>query len=165
MVYLFSAILNLALRARGFSLSSSSPAVIGRLPISFALGVLPHTHREIRRAGAAFRPVCVGAFHQPVLQRVKGNDRQPPPGIQRVQRCRQHPFHLAQFIVNRDADRLEGSLCGVLLFPPRFCRHRPPDQLRQLSRGLDGGLSPPPCDGGGDRTRIALLTVLPQDAS
>ena len=91
---------------------------------------------------------------------MEGNDGQPPPCVQPGNGPLQHPGDGRQLIVHGDADALKAPLGRVLLFPQGRGGHRPPNDLHELPRGLDGGFFPGPLDGGGDGPGVFLLAVL-----
>ena len=65
-----------------------------------------------------------------ILQRVEGDQRQPPPGVQAGRRDPQELIDLAQLVVDRDAQRLEGPGGGV--DPVAGGPHDAADGLREL---------------------------------
>ena len=76
-------------------------------------------------------------FHQAVLERVEGDDRQPAAGGEGFDRLRQHRLDLAELVVGGDAQGLEDARRVAAGAPAGVRRQRLLDGGEQLAAGLD----------------------------
>ena len=100
--------------ARG--LAATSPGVGDDRAAADQLGLglaAADADRQVGRADAAARAVGEEALDAPVLERVEGDGGQPAAGRSSSQAQRQRRVELAELVVDRDAQRLEGALGGV----------------------------------------------------
>src|SRR5436190_23498757 len=108
-----------------------------------------------QRTAAGFKE----ALHDPVLERVEGDDREPPAGREHLLRRSEAAFELAELVVDVDPDRLEGAGRRILLHS-RMVAERLAHDFGQLPRALDG-------PGGDDRprdpARPRLLAIMIED--
>lgn len=72
-------------------------------------------------------------FDDPILQRVKSNDRHPSPRCKQFDDLRQRRFQARQFIVDGNPQRLKGAGCGM--DPAALSSKRPADDQRQFVGG------------------------------
>ena len=70
-------------------------------------------------------------LHDPVLERVEGNHRDPAAGREQVERFVERLPQRVQFAVDRDADRLEGLAGGMPRLPAHLGRYPHLDKLGQ----------------------------------
>src|SRR5437762_6962250 len=116
-----------------------------------------HAARRARRAEAVGRPAAEGVLHAPVLERVVGEHGEPAARTEHAVAVGEEALQLAQLVVHRDADRLEGAGCGMEPGPSPAEDAR--DHARQLARRGEGTGAH---DGARQRAGARLLAELGQ---
>src|SRR5690554_5853322 len=94
--------------------------------------VIAHTARRFRRADAIARLLPHEVLNNAVLQRMEADNRQPAARLEQAHGLRQRALQRAEFVVDRDAQRLKRARRRVDALPR--ARHGSLDDLRQLAR-------------------------------
>src|SRR6266404_154459 len=126
-----------------------------------------------RAAGAGFGQISGGlrvaarAFAQEglypaILQRMEGNHGQTPARRQQRLGGGKAGVQLAQLVVHRDAQGLEGAGGGIALIPPALAHH-PAHDIGEFACARDGRSLVSAKDGPRDGSRPALLAVAEDD--
>src|SRR5690606_26574416 len=119
--------------------------------------------RGRRQPAPALHAALVGteeALDRAVLERVETDHREASPRTQPLERGRKAGFERAQFVVDEDAQRLEGPRGRLLVafaIADRAC-----DQRRKLRGALDARFGARSDDRACDASRQALLAQAPQ---
>ena len=111
-----------------------------------------------RRTGTAGEEL----LHQPVLERVEGDDEKPAAGSQHTLGGAEPGCKLAQLVVDVHAQRLERARGGMAAGDALAAEHAG-DEGRELGRAREGLLATPPEDGAGDAAGAALLAEVVED--
>ena len=119
-------------------LSATSPGVGRDRAAEHELGLrraAAAAHGQVGRADAAARAVGEEALHAPVLERVERDRGEPAADAQQVPRARERGVELAELVVDRDADGLEGALRRVPAGEAGRRGDRGRDRVDELERG------------------------------
>src|SRR5262245_44444387 len=123
----------------------------------------PGLGRQVARAGCrGLGAALEKPLHQAVLERMKGDDDEPPAGPEHLLGGRQGPLELAQLVVGVDAQGLEDAGSGMPAGDPLAPQHAR-DELPQLLRARDRLAAPLRRDGARNGARAALLAEVEED--
>src|SRR5579885_152805 len=90
--------------------------------------VLADAERRLRRTNTIARLGLEEAFDDAILQGMEADDGEPPAGRQQVQRLRQHLLQMLEFVIDGDAQCLEGA--GGRVYPAWMAGHPRSRNLR-----------------------------------
>jgi hypothetical protein len=111
-----------------------------------------------RAAGGAAGADGEELLHDPVLERMKRHDREPPAGAQHALGGVERAHELAELVVDGDAQALEHAGRGV--DAAGLGPDEAGDELGELARRLDAALAAALDHGAGHRPRAALLAEM-----
>src|SRR5207244_9443004 len=103
------------------------------------------------------------ALETAILQRVEGDAREHAANAEDLPRERQGSIELAQLVVDRDSQRLEGALGGVSAGEANRRGDGRADHIDELARRLDRSPRAAAHNGARDPARVALLAELAQE--
>lgn len=116
------------------------------------------TYGKIRGTNAALPPGGKTLLDHTVFQRMKGNDRQPPPVLQTCKSGVQCSGQAIQFAIDGDAQCLKDT-AGRMSIPSGGSRHCIFYQFSQLAGGFNGGIRPLPQNSTGNGAGKFLLPI------
>ena len=149
---------------RGLRATSAGDGRIARRGIARNVGCAPHT--QSGKSGGHVQPCsCVAqeALHDPVLERVERDHREPAARAQDLERRRQRALERAELVVDLDPQRLEDALGRMALAEARRRRDRLLDRLDEVAGALERLLGAAADDRARDLAREALLAVAAED--
>ena len=118
---------------------------------------------EVGRTNAVARFAREELFDDPILERVKGDDRDPASGAEDAHRAGEPRREVRELVIHRDAERLEDSRGRI--DAPRTARLHARDEAAELVGGLECRLGTAADDRAGDARGFRLFAVLGKDAS
>src|SRR5690606_29104743 len=119
--------------------------------------------RHVRRPGGLTRAVGDELLHDPVFERMKGDDHQPAARLERALGCEKSATELAQLVVDEDAQALKRARRWVDLVL-RIVAERALDRIGEVAGTLEGTNGAPLFDQPRDAARVALFAEHPDDA-
>ena len=119
--------------------------------------------REVGRARASLRLLRDEALHDPVLERVERDHREPAARPQHLERRGKRRLEGAELVVHGDAQGLEDALRRMPFAEPRRGRDRELDHVDELAGARERRLLASADDRPRDRRGEPLLPVAPED--
>src|SRR4029079_7715364 len=118
---------------------------------------------KVGRASAAPLPLAEEPLHDPVLERVEGDDGEAAAGLQHLERRWQGVRERVELVVDRDPQSLEDPLRRMSVAEPRRRRDRCLDRVHELAGALEWLFAPATDDRAGDLLRVPLFAVAAED--
>ena len=118
---------------------------------------------EVGRTNAVARFAREELFDDPILERVKGDDRDPASGAEDAHRAFERHREVRELVIHRDAERLEDPRGRI--DAPRTAGLHARDEAAELVSGPEGRLGAATDDRPGDPCGFGLFAVFGEDAA
>src|SRR3989442_9355126 len=118
---------------------------------------------EVGRTNAVARFAREELFDDPILERVKGDDRDPASGAEDAHRAFERHREVRELVIHRDAERLEDPRGRI--DAPRTAGLHARDEAAELVSGPEGRLGAAAAARPGDPCGFGLFAVFGEDAA